>query len=99
MPSTNDDTKRDLANEEIVMTPSTRIPAHKAPHPGAVAIVFATLFLAGLWFVISMSVDRPHFPGPWESMATLTQYFVGHTDDVLWCAALQFGSAIPLGIF
>jgi hypothetical protein len=78
---------------------SISVPTHKAPHPGAVAIAFTILFLAGLSFVIALSADTPHFPGPWEPAATLTQYFVGHPDDVRWCAVLQFGSAIPLGIF
>jgi hypothetical protein len=72
---------------------------HRGPHPGALAIVFAVLFNLGLYFVISFSVDAPHFPGPWESAETIAAYFQGHSHDVLMCAFFQFGSAIPLGLF
>src|SRR5262249_53705450 len=40
-----------------------------------------------------------HFPGPWESADTIAAYFRTHPRDVLMCAFLQFGSAIPLGLF
>src|SRR5262249_16870657 len=43
--------------------------------------------------------SQPHFPGPWESADTITAYFRDHPHDVLMCAFLQFGSAIPLGLF
>lgn len=42
---------------------------------------------------------QPHFPGPWESAETITTYFQTQPRDVLWCAFLQFGAAIPLGLF
>jgi hypothetical protein len=63
------------------------------------AITFTVLFIAGLSFVISFSPDRPHFPGPWEPAETITAYFREHSQAVLMCAFLQFGSAIPLGLF
>src|SRR5215471_20206001 len=72
---------------------------HKGPNLGALAIVFTVLFNAGLYFVISFSANTPHFPGPWESAETIAAYFQGHPRDVLMCALLQFGSAIPLGLF
>jgi len=72
---------------------------HKGPNLGALAIVFTVLFNAGLYFVISFSPNTPHFPGPWESAETIAAYFQGHPRDVLMCALLQFGSAIPLGLF
>src|SRR5262249_22041297 len=72
---------------------------HKGPHLGILAIVFTVLFNAGLYFVISFSPSAPHFPGPWESAETIAAYFQGHAHDVLMCALLQFGSAIPLGLF
>ena len=71
---------------------------HMAPHPGIVAIVYTLLFNAGLYFVISFT-GGPHFPGPWESSETIAAYFRGHPHAVLMCAFLQFGAAIPLGIF
>src|SRR6266699_6494073 len=71
---------------------------HAGPNPGVVAIVYTLLFNAGLYFVISFT-GGPHFPGPWESSETIAAYFQGHSTAVLACAFLQFGAAIPLGIF
>src|SRR6266404_7646359 len=71
---------------------------HAGPNPGIVAIVYTILFNAGLYFVISFT-GGPHFPGPWESAETIAAYFQDHSRAVLACAFLQFGAAIPLGIF
>jgi hypothetical protein len=71
---------------------------HAGPNPGIVAIVYTLLFSAGLYFVISFT-GGPHFPGPWESSETIAAYFQSHSRAVLACAFLQFGAAIPLGIF
>ena len=71
---------------------------HAGPIPGIVAIVYTLLFNAGLYFVISFT-GGPHFPGPWESSETIAAYFQDHSRAVLACAFLQFGAAIPLGIF
>jgi len=71
---------------------------HAGPNPGIVPIVYTLLFNAGLYFVISFT-GGPHFPGPWESSETIAAYFQGHSTAVLACAFLQFGAAIPLGIF
>jgi hypothetical protein len=73
--------------------------SHKGPPLGVLAIVFTALFNAGLYFVISFSANAPHFPGPWESAETIAAYFQDHPRDVLMCALLQFGSAVPLGLF
>ena len=79
---------------------TTNIPnnKHAGPNPGIVAIIYTLLFNAGLYFVISFT-GGPHFPGPWESSETIAAYFQGHSTAVLACAFLQFGAAIPLGIF
>jgi hypothetical protein len=81
----------------------------RGPHPGIVAIVYTVLFTAGLYFVVSFrppehlaaspTAIRPYFPGPWESAQTITAYFQMHPTAVMMCAFLQFGAAIPLGIF
>src|SRR6266404_7097060 len=71
---------------------------HAGPNPGIVAIVYTILFNAGLYFVISFT-GGPHFPGPWESSETIAAYFQSHSRAVLACAFLQFGAAIPLGIY
>jgi hypothetical protein len=82
---------------------------HPGPNPGIVAIVYMLLFNAGLFFVVSFrppehlaasaTAVRPYFPGPWESAQTIATYFQTHPHAVLLCAFLQFGAAIPLGIF
>jgi hypothetical protein len=82
---------------------------HRGPHPGALAIIYTVLFNLGLYFVISFrppehlaasaTAVRPYFPGPWESAQTIAAYFQTHAHSVLMCAFLQFGAAIPLGIF
>jgi hypothetical protein len=82
---------------------------HAGPNPGIVAIIYTLLFNAGLCFVISFRAPehlaasatavRPYFPGPWESAQTIVTYFQSHPGAVLLCAFLQFGAAIPLGLF
>jgi hypothetical protein len=84
-------------------------PGHRGPHPGALAIIYTLLFNLGLYFVVSLRTPehlaasptavRPYFPGPWESAQTIVTYFQTHAHSVLLCAFLQFGAAIPLGIF
>jgi len=71
---------------------------HRGPHPGILAIVYTLLFNAGLYQVVSFT-GGPHFPGPWESSEAITAYFQTYPKTVLLCAFLQFGAAIPLGIF
>lgn len=80
-------------------TEKTKANEHKGPNPGPLAVVFTILFNAGLYFVVSFSADRPHFPGPWDSAQAITTYFQGHPNEVRMCAFLHFGSAIPLGLF
>ena len=79
-------------------TTKTSSQGHRGPHPGVVAIIYMLLFNAGLYQVISFT-GGPHFPGPWESSDTIATYFQGHPKAVMICAFLQFGAAIPLGIF
>ncbi len=71
---------------------------HHSPHLGIVAIVFAVLFCAGLYPVTGFG-GKPYFPGPWESAQTIVAFFQARPSAVLLCAFLQFGAAIPLGIF
>lgn len=82
---------------------------HLGPNPGALAIIYTLLFIAGLFFVISFRAPehlaasetamRPYFPGPWESAQTIATYFQTYPGAVLMCAFLQFGAAIPVGLF
>jgi len=71
---------------------------HPSPHLGLVAVIHTVLFNAGLYFVISFT-GAPHYPGPWESSETIASYFQNHSREALLCAFLQFGAAIPLGIY
>jgi hypothetical protein len=71
---------------------------HRGPHLGVLAIVYTLLFNAGLYQVVSFT-GGPHFPGPWESSEAIVAYFQTYPKTVLLCAFLQFGAAIPLGIF
>lgn len=77
----------------------TKMAKHKGPNLGLLALVFTVLFNTGLYFVVSFSADRPHFPGPSDSADAITTYFRGQPHDVLMCAFFHFGSAIPLGLF
>jgi len=82
---------------------------HRGPNPGVLAVIYTLLFNVGLYFVVSFRMPehpiasstavRPYFPGPWESAQTIVTYFQTHPHAVLMCAFLQFGAAIPLGIF
>jgi hypothetical protein len=71
---------------------------HRGPHPGFVAVVFTLLFCAGLYQVVSFT-GKLHFPGPWEPASVIVSYFQARPTAVLLCAFLQFGAAVPLGIF
>jgi hypothetical protein len=71
---------------------------HAGPHLGALAIVYAVLFNAGLYPVTTFA-DKVYFPGPWESGDVIVSYFRTHPTPVLICAFLQFGATIALGIF
>ncbi|SRR6266567_7463136 len=69
------------------------------PHLGVVAIVFTILFNLGLYFVVSFSAAKPHFPGPWDSADTIVSYFQANSWSALMCSFFHFGAAISLGIF
>src|SRR6266446_6450496 len=81
-----------------MQTTNTSKNGHRGPHPAILAIVYTLLFNAGLYQVVSLT-GGPHFPGPWESSEAITAYFQTYPRMVLLCALLQFGAAIPLGIF
>lgn len=77
---------------------SAAVVQHAGPNLGVVATVYMMLFLAGLWPVTTMA-DKVHFPRPWESGPEMVSYFQTHQGPVLWCAFLQFGALIALGVF
>jgi len=71
---------------------------HAGPNPGIVAIVFTVLFLAGL-VPVTLLMGDTHFPSPLQPPDEIVVYFREHPTKVALCAFLQFGSAIPLGIY
>ena len=71
---------------------------HAGPPLWLMATVYTVLFLAGL-YPVTIFGGQPHFPGPWESTDTIAAFFQARPTAVRVCAFLQFGAAIPLGIF
>jgi hypothetical protein len=71
---------------------------HRGPNLGAVSVVYAVLFLASLVVTASMTKGS-HFPSPFIA-PDLAQAFFARNGLALGIAAfLQFGAAVPLGIF
>lgn len=71
---------------------------HLGPALGPLAIVFTVIFIVGLLPVTTVG-GMPYFPGPWASAQTIDAFFRLRPGAALLCAFLQFGSAIPLGLF
>ncbi len=71
---------------------------HPGPAPGPLAVVFTVVFILGLLPVTTVG-GMPYFPGPWESAQTIDTFFRLRPGAALLCGFLQFGSAIPLGLF
>jgi hypothetical protein len=70
----------------------------RGPNSGIVATVFVVLFFAGLVPVTAFG-GMPYFPGPAASVNEMVAFFSQRQAGTLLCAFLQFGSAVPLGIF
>jgi hypothetical protein len=71
---------------------------HAGPPLGLLAIAYTVLFLAGL-YPVTIFGGLPHYPGPFESPDTIVAFFQARPAQALLCAFLQFGAAIPLGLF
>ena len=83
--------------------PSTAVSAarsqrHPSPPLGPVALAYTLLFCAGLYNVTYFA-GKPYFPGPWEPTQNILTFFQARPSAVMLCCFLQFGAAIPLGIF
>jgi hypothetical protein len=70
----------------------------RGPNSGIVAAVFVVLFFAGLMPVTAFG-GMPYFPGPTASVNEMVAFFSQRQAGTLLCAFLQFGSAVPLGVF
>src|ERR1700730_3410831 len=70
----------------------------RGPNSGIVATVFVLLFFAGLMPVTALG-GMPYFPGPTASANEMVAFFSQRQGGTLLCAFLQFGAAVPLGIY
>jgi hypothetical protein len=60
-------------------------------------VAFTGLFLASQVIIGAMTIGA--FPNPYDPPQTAQGYFGANADILRWVAFLQFGAAIPLGIF
>jgi hypothetical protein len=85
-----------------MLPPTERAPADPARHRGpslvAVAITYVVLFLASLAISAAMAGGQ-HLPSPFQSAEESARFFAQHAKAVQVMAFLQFGAAVPLGIF
>jgi len=70
---------------------------HRSPPLGGLAVAFTGLFMASQVIIGMMAVGT--FPSPYDAPETAQMYFGANADVLRWAAFLQFGAAIPLGIF
>jgi hypothetical protein len=71
---------------------------HKGPSLVALAVVFTVLFFAAVIGSTVMAGGAP-FPSPYQADHLSSFYFTQHADAVRLNAFLQFGAAVPLGLF
>jgi hypothetical protein len=71
---------------------------HRGPSPGIVATVFVLVFIAGFGVTGIMTQGVP-FPVPFGELETSQKYYIQFANAVRINSFLQFGAAIPLGIF
>jgi len=71
---------------------------HRGPSPGALGVVFVSLFVSSL-VVIGVMTRGAHFPTPYEPVELAQNYFSSYAGALRIAVFLQFGAAIPLGIF
>src|SRR5262249_21471293 len=70
----------------------------RGPSLGALGLVFVSLFAGGL-VVTGVMTGGARFPTPYEPVGLAQDYFSRYAEVVRIAAFLQFGAAIPLGIF
>src|SRR5215813_4013396 len=71
---------------------------HRGPNLGAVSVVYTVLFLMSL-VVTAIMTGGSHFPSPFIAPDLAQAFFAGNGSAVAIAAFLQFGAAVPLGIF
>ena len=82
------------------VTPETAAASHRpsGPHPGILATVSLLLMLAGLALTAALSAGQ-QFVGPFAPSDTVATFFRDNPVAVRVGSMLQFGSAVPLGIY
>jgi len=83
---------------EIVHPEHAAEARHRGPNLGALSVVYTGLFLASLAITAVMTKGE-HFPSPFVSPEVAQAFFATNANVVRLSAFLQFGAAIPLGIF
>jgi hypothetical protein len=83
-----------MEEERAEVIPEAR---HRGPNLGALGVVYTLLFLGSL--IVTAIMTGGHFPSPFEAPGTAQAFFREHANAVRIAAFLQFGAAIPLGIF
>src|SRR5262249_28802500 len=71
---------------------------HRGPNLGAVSVIYTVLFLASL-AITGLMTKGEHFPSPFVSPEVAQAFFATNANAVRLSAFLQFGAAVPLGIF
>ena len=84
-----------MATAQTVNNPYS---VHRGPHPGAVAVVYVMLFVASL-LLVGITTKGEGFPNPYGDIQHAQTALLQYIDIIRISSFLQFGSAIPLGIF
>jgi hypothetical protein len=71
---------------------------HRGPNLAALSVVYTILFLASL-VVTAIMTKGGHFPSPFIAPESARAFFARNGNAVRIAAFLQFGAAVPLGIF
>jgi hypothetical protein len=71
---------------------------HRGPHPGIIAFIYVSLFIASL-VAFGVLSHGAVFPRPLGSLEKAQEVYLQFPDAIRLNALLQFGSAIPLGLF
>ncbi len=79
-------------------TPTGPGAVHRSPPLGLLGGVFVALFLAGLAVIMTMTGGVP-YPTPYDPPEAARAFFGPHADALRIASFLQFGAAIPLGLF
>jgi hypothetical protein len=83
----------------VAVAPTSDIrKAAPGPHPGAVAVVSAVLFVISL-VVLGSPAAGTRFPRPSDAPSAMQAYFLANAAHAQLCAFFQFGAALTLGIF